>query len=107
MDFVGLQWENMPRFVTTRWLCLEKCWEKEVRQYEAFKSMFESRTGDSSKQERGNGNEKGSNSRFQRLKMAFADPMSEVHLLLFNAVLPLFTTYIAFLPRIVPQNHNV
>ena len=64
VDFVGLdlEWETMRRFVTTRWLCLEKCCEKELRQYEAFKSMFESRTGGSSKQDRGNGYEKGLNS---------------------------------------------
>ena len=58
-------------------------------------SMFGSRTGDSSKQDRGNGNEKGSNSRLQR-KVAFADPMSEVHLTFFNAALPLFTHFNAF-----------
>ena len=84
VDFVGLGWEDMPRFVTT-------CCEKELRQHEAFKSMFGSRTGDSSKQGRGNGNEKGSNSRFQRFEMAFADLMSEVHLPFFNAALPLFS----------------
>ena len=83
----------MLRLVTTRRLCLEKCFEKELRQYEAFMSKFESRTGNSSKQDTGNGNEKGSNSRFQRLKMAFADPMSEVHLSFFNAALPLFAHF--------------
>ena len=30
VDFVVLGWENMPRFVTTRLLCLEKCCGKEL-----------------------------------------------------------------------------
>ena len=55
----------------------------------------------------GNGNEKGSNSRFQRLKIEVADPMSEVHPSFFNAALPLFSHFNAFLPRRDPQGHDV
>ena len=91
MDFVGLEWETMPRFVTTRWLCLGKCCEKELRQYEAFKSMFESRTGDSSKQDRGNGNEAVRIQGFSDLKW-----LLQIHLSFFNAALPLFTHFNAF-----------
>ena len=68
----------MPRFLPAM-LCLEKCCEKEFRLYEAFKPMFERRTGDSSKQDRGNGNEKG----FSNLKWLL---QSNVHLSSVNCV---------------------
>ena len=55
-------------------------------------------------QRRGNGNEKRSYSRFQRLKMAFADPMPEAHLPFFNAALPLFTHFNAFFCKEVIHN---
>ena len=43
MDFVGCEWENFTRFVSTRWLSLEICCDKELKKYEALKSMFLSR----------------------------------------------------------------
>ena len=47
-DFVGLEWEEFTRFIRTRWLCLEKCCDKELKKYPALRSMFQSRTGESS-----------------------------------------------------------
>ena len=43
MDFVGCEWENFTRFVSTRWLSLETCCDKEFKKFEALKSMFISR----------------------------------------------------------------
>ena len=43
MDFVGCEWENFTRFVSTRWLSLETCCNKEFKKFEALKSMFISR----------------------------------------------------------------
>ena len=43
MDFVGCEWENFTRFVSTRWLSLETCCDKEFKKIEALKSMFISR----------------------------------------------------------------
>ena len=107
VDFVGLEWEDMSRFAKTRWLCLEKCCDKELRKYPAFKSMFESRTGESSKQDRGDETGNQIKSKFERLKKAFADPLTEVHISFFTAVLPLFTHFNSFFQRSDPQAHNV
>ena len=43
MDFVGCEWENFTRFVSTKWLSLEICCDKELIKYEALRSMFLSR----------------------------------------------------------------
>ena len=43
MKFVGCEWENFTRFVSTRWLSLEICCDKELKKYKALKSMFLSR----------------------------------------------------------------
>ena len=43
MDFVGCEWENFTRFVSTMWLSLEICCEKKFKKYQALKSMFLSR----------------------------------------------------------------
>ena len=40
MDFVGCEWENFTRFVSTRWLSLETFCDKELKKFEALKSMF-------------------------------------------------------------------
>ena len=40
IDFVGCEWENFTRFVSTRWLSLETCCDKEFKKFEALKSMF-------------------------------------------------------------------
>ena len=40
MDFVGCEWENFTRFVSTRWLSLETCCDKELKKFETLKSMF-------------------------------------------------------------------
>ena len=36
----GCEWENLTRFVSTRLLSLEQCCDKELRKFEASKSMF-------------------------------------------------------------------
>ena len=38
-DFVGCEWENVTRFVSTRWLSLDICCDKELKNYEALKSL--------------------------------------------------------------------
>lgn len=35
IDFVNLQWENMARYLKTRWLSLECCCDKELRKFPA------------------------------------------------------------------------
>ena len=55
--FVGLEWDGIARFVPTRWLCLERCCQKETEKFEDLVSMFQSRTDESSKQDGGNEND--------------------------------------------------
>ena len=43
LDFVNPEWENMARYVKTRWLSLERCCDKELREFPTLKSMFLSR----------------------------------------------------------------
>ena len=43
MDFVGCEWEKFTRFVSTKWLSLEICCDKELKNYEPLKSMFPSK----------------------------------------------------------------
>ena len=43
IDFVGCEWKNFTRIVSTRWLFLETCCDKEFKKFEALKSIFISR----------------------------------------------------------------
>ncbi len=93
LDFTDLQWENIVRYVQTRWLSLETCCDKELRKFPALQSMFNSRTKDSNKEDIGNDDEDvGDNggTRFRRLKSAFQNPLTEVHVAFFILQLCLF-----------------
>ena len=109
LQFVGLEWEEMSRFVKTRWLCLERCCDKEQQKYPALKSLFTSRTESSLRQDKRNeeDDEKSTRKRFKRLKKAFADPLTEVYISFFTSALPLFTHCNLFLQQSDPQAHNV
>ena len=109
LQFVGIEWEEMSRFVNTRWHCLERCCDKEQRKYPALKSLFTSRTESSLRQDKGNeeDDEKSTKKRFKRLKETFADPLTEVYISFFTSTLLLFTHYNLFLLRSDPQAHNV
>lgn len=48
LEFVDQEWENFARYVTTRWLSLGKCCDKELKKIAALKSMFASQIGKSS-----------------------------------------------------------
>ena len=112
IEYVWTEWENFTRFVSTRWLCLERCCDKEYRKFEGLKSMFLSRSEKESRCEIGDGleapeNMKNSKNRFSRLQKAFRDPLTEIHLLFFSSSLQLFTSYNKFLQRSDPLAHNV
>ena len=57
LEFTGIEWETFTRYVSTRWLCLEKCCAKELKKFRALKSMFLSR-GDKDLIDRGTGDER-------------------------------------------------
>ena len=109
LQFVGLELEKMSRFVKTRWLCLERCCDKEQQKCPALKSLFTSRTGSNLRQDKGNeeDDEKSTEKRFKRLKKAFTGPLIEVYISVFTSALLLFTHYNLFLQRSDPQAHNV
>ena len=79
--------------MSTRWLSLERCCDKEIRKYPALKSMFLSR------------NE--SDARFVRLRTSYQDPLTEIYVLFYTSALSLFTHYNMFLQRSDPLAHRV
>ena len=72
-----------------RWLSLESAVERILQIYSASKSYFLS--------------EHKSEARFRRLKELYKDPMFEIYLLFYQAVLPVFTMFNRFLQCEAPQ----
>ena len=93
LEFVDLEWEDIVRYVSTRWLSLEKCCDKELKKFPALKAMFQSRDD--------------KDARFLRLKASYEDLLTEVHVSFFTSALPMFTTYNKFLQRSDPLAHMV
>ena len=67
------------RYASTRWLGLERCFNRELQKYVALESYVKS--------------EGLSDARFKRLEAAFNDCLTELYLLFYQAVLPVFTTF--------------
>lgn len=87
-SFCDQPYRAVIKHVSTRWLSLELAVDRMLKQYPSLKSYFLS-------------NDEGK-ARFQRLKGIFENPMSEVYLLFFQAVLPSFTHTNLFLQREEP-----
>ena len=95
-EFVGCEkWEEITRYVSTRWLSFEQCCDRETKRFEALKSLFLS------------ADEKDSTKRFKKLSNDFADPLTEVHVAFSTAPLPIFTNYNKFLQRNDPLPHKI
>ncbi|KAK0150738.1 hypothetical protein N1851_008145 [Merluccius polli] len=77
-DFHGSKYMEMLLHISVRWLSLERCITRMLRQYGPLTSYFKSL------------NEK--QPRFRRLVDAFFNPLTEVYLLFFQATLPMFST---------------
>ena len=99
----------MSQFVKTKWLCLERCCNKEQQKYPALNSLFASQTKNNLWKDKGNKeeNEKSTEKQFNRMKKALANPLTEVSISFFTSALPLFTHYNLFLYWSDPQPHNV
>ena len=82
-SFCDTEYRQIVKHVSTRWLSLECAAERSLKQYTALKSYFLS--------------SEGSQARFQRLKRLFEDPLTEVYLLFYQAVMPLFASFNKFL----------
>lgn len=80
--------------MSVRWLNLESVVLRLLKQYAALKSYFESE-------------EECEQDRLCRLKKRFADPMTEVYLLFYQAILPVFTSADLMFQRTAPMIHLV
>ena len=84
-EFCDVKYRQVIKQVNTRWLSLEVAVKRSLQMYPALKSYFLS----NSKAE----------AQFKRLKGHFCDPMVEIYLQFYHAVLPTFTTVNLFLQR--------
>ena len=88
---VSVRYREVIKHVSTRWLSLEYAVQRTLQQYSALKSYFLS-------------SDEGQ-ARFQRLQKLFENPVIEVYLLFYQAVLPTFTSFNKFLQRETPCVH--
>ena len=88
-EFCDTEFQEVIKFISTRWLCLELCINRELKKYEGLKSYFLS--------------ENFPDARFKRLHRSYADPMTEVYLLFHHATLPCFTNFNKLLWREDPH----
>ena len=86
--FCGVQYRDIIKHVSVRWLSLELAVQRVLRLYPALRSYFLS--GDDRQP------------RFQHLKQLFENPITEVYLMFFQAILPAFTMLNKFLQRDAP-----
>lgn len=76
-SFCDSNYREVVRYVSVRWLSLERAVYRNLQLYNSLQSYFKS--------------ESESQARFNRLVVAFGDPMTEVFLLFYESVLPTFT----------------
>ncbi len=93
-QFCDLVYRKMLKHVTTRWLSLNTSVNRILSGYEGLKSYFLSEDDEDSKIPR-----------FARLRNHFENPMTEIYLMFFQAVIPTFTTVNEFLQRGEPVIH--
>ena len=87
-DFCDSSFREVIRYVSVRWLSLEQAIHRILLLYRPFQSYFRS--------------EHEHQSRFTRLLQFFDDPMSEVYLLFYQAIFPVFTRLNLLLQREYP-----
>ena len=92
-NFCDTEYRHVVKFCSTRWLSLESAVTRLLRLYQALKSYFLS--------------ESASQPRFHRLKRAFEDPMTEIYLLFFQSILPVFTRINLLFQRSDPCIHLI
>lgn len=80
-----MEYRKVLKHVSTRWLSLETAINRTLKQYSALQSYFKS--------------EGLKEARFKRLEASFTNPMTEVYLLFFSSVLPVFNHFNLFMQR--------
>ena len=94
--FCDTTYAQMIKYVSTRWLSLESAVTRILQKYAGLKSYFLSQDE--------------SSPRFTRLQKQFEDPMTEVHLLFYQAVLQQFVRVNKFMQLenpLIPIVHDV
>ncbi|XP_041482851.1 uncharacterized protein LOC121429723 isoform X2 [Lytechinus variegatus] len=84
-QFCDTQYLEVINYVQTRWLSLEKAVDRTLKLYTSLASYFKSNND--------------SQARFKRLQQLFSDPMTELHLMFYQATLPAFTNFNLLLQR--------
>ena len=92
-QFCDIESRKMLKYVSTRWLSLQSSVERILKQYPALCSYFLSQ------------NENESDRCLSRLQALFNDPMTEVYLLFYQSVMPVFTRINLLLQRNSPCIH--
>ena len=90
-SFCDQAYRAIIKHVSTRWLSLELAIERALKQFPSLKSYFMS--------------ESQHQARFERLQRLFEDPMTELYLMFFQSILPVFTHANRFLQREEPLIH--
>ena len=80
------EYRKIIKYMSVRWLNLETVVQRLLKQYDALKTYFESK-------------EESDQDRLARLKKRFSDSMTEVYLLFYQAILPVFTSVNLMLQR--------
>ena len=78
-DFCDFEYVHVIKLISTCWLCLEICVNRELNKYSGLKCYFQS--------------ESFADERFKRLQTSFNDLMTEVYLLFHQTVLLCFTSF--------------
>ena len=87
-EFCDTDYSEIIKFISTHWLCLGMCVNREPKKYEGLKPHFLSASG--------------AGDRFRRLKNAFREPVLEIYLLFYQGLLPVFLTFNKYFQREVP-----
>ena len=87
-EFYDTDYAEVIKFISTWWLCLEMCINRELLKFQGLRSYFLSETF--------------SNERYKRLEKVFNDPILEVYLMFYQGVLPVFTIFNRYLQREEP-----
>ena len=92
-SFCDSDYHEVVRYISVRWLSLEKAVYRILQLYTSLQSYFKS--------------ESESQARFKRLRTAFEKPLTEVYLLFYQSVLPTFTQINLLLQREDPNIYLV
>ena len=90
--FCDQEYRKLLKYGSTRWLSREACIDRALKQYPSLTSYFASQ-------------KEISDTRLSRLKQYFADPRTEIYLLFYSSVLPLFTEVNKLLQYEEPKIH--